>query len=478
LISKQYAVKISDMLVVCSLIILFILAFIFTSVSITPTNFFITYLILLILSFFIPVAFYKEYGYKKITVLFIFLIFITLRVMSWMGSFYGLMFLIVYIFSAIASKRIIKKKKAVMSRFQNKIETIHEKQNLIKFDSERNNALVAALRKKLNRYANLKTITEAFNVTLELKLLTEIIADKVKLAIDEFDAIYIFLFDVNKTTIKLEVAYSKGSVDKKLISQPYEDIFNKWVLFYQSPLIVTDIERDFRFPKQIFHEVGSVMCCPLISDNKVIGLLRIDSKKKETFSVEDLRIFNIVSDIASIAVNNAFLYEKAKDMALRDSLTNLFTRHVFQQKLSGILQEKTLADKKIAVFMVDIDDFKKLNDEHGHIAGDLVLKKIAEIFKQLSREHECAARYGGEEFSLLTYADTREEILNVARKIHQEARQVKVNLRRETIGVTISLGIALYPDDTKNVSELLKIADKFLYEAKKIGKDKICASFI
>jgi len=119
--------------------------------------------------------------------------------------------------------------------------------------------------------------------------------------------------------------------------------------------------------------------------------------------------------------------------------------------------------------MIDIGDFKKFNDTHGHQAGDAILRTISDIFKKTSKRIDIVARYGGEEFVMLLPGTNKQEALVLAERLRKTVEENKY-LR----GITISIGAASSPEDGKEKESLISKADKTLYEAKKTGKNKVC----
>ena len=125
--------------------------------------------------------------------------------------------------------------------------------------------------------------------------------------------------------------------------------------------------------------------------------------------------------------------------------------------------------------MLDIDDFKEINDNHGHVVGDLVLKKLSHILSRIVGDSgNVAARFGGEEFVLFMVESTKEELKTVAERIRKEAESIIVSFRRKQINFTVSMGAVVYPQDGMEALDLVEKADKLLYKAKKSGKNKIC----
>ncbi len=166
---------------------------------------------------------------------------------------------------------------------------------------------------------------------------------------------------------------------------------------------------------------------------------------------------------------------KLEKEVCHDSLTGLFTRNIFQIRLSEECAQSLRHQQPLALMMTDIDHFKAVNDTYGHVAGDKVLQEIAHILQEVVRGEDCVARYGGEEFVLLLPQTPKLGALRVAEKLRQMVEECPFKIEgQQAIFLTISIGISLFPDDTKNIQELIELADQALYAAKKSGRNRVC----
>ncbi|MDT8394851.1 MAG: GGDEF domain-containing protein [bacterium] len=158
-------------------------------------------------------------------------------------------------------------------------------------------------------------------------------------------------------------------------------------------------------------------------------------------------------------------HEKMKDLAIRDCLTGMFNRRLFMTTLEKEYYRSKRYGTALSLIMVDLDDFKRVNDEHGHQYGDQVLKTVAEVIKRRIRDMDIAARFGGEEFIVLAPGT---EILPACRL----AERLREGIA-ET-GTTASLGVACFPNNSSRFpDDLIRLADMALYRAKKSGKNQV-----
>ncbi len=160
--------------------------------------------------------------------------------------------------------------------------------------------------------------------------------------------------------------------------------------------------------------------------------------------------------------------KKHFERAIRDSLTGIYNRFFFIEELKRKLLKYKRENKKLIVAFVDLDNFKHVNDTLGHEEGDRVLKKVVEIIKKNIREYDLLARYGGDEFILFFDTENKKVVEKILKRIVK-----KINYQFEKYKISASYGLAIYPDDSEDVNELLRIADEKMYEQKIDKKTKI-----
>ena len=210
---------------------------------------------------------------------------------------------------------------------------------------------------------------------------------------------------------------------------------------------------------------------PLRAQNIPIGVMLIDNcVTKRPFSQDNIKILNMFASQAAMAIKNSKTFEETLMRSHMDSLTSLWNHGYFQYKLDEELDKAKHHNENLCVIMADIDDFKQCNDLYGHQAGDTILKSVAKIIKDNSRKEDTVARYGGEEFSLIIPKIAKEEVLHIAERVRKEISKYKLPQGNH---LTISIGLACFPQDGKDKESLLKKADTRLYQAKLQGKNKV-----
>jgi len=222
------------------------------------------------------------------------------------------------------------------------------------------------------------------------------------------------------------------------------------------------------------------ICLPLIGKGETLGLLHLGTKRSVQ---EDDRQWNIAelkdtairfAEYLSLSIANIKLSEKLASQSIRDTLTGLFNRRYMEETIQREILRAARKQTKIGIVMADIDHFKQINDTYGHEAGDEFLMKLADFFKTKTRGSDIACRYGGEEFILILPESSVEDTYKRADYLREEIKKVKVYFRGQLLpSVTLSFGIATYPDHGIDTDELMRVADTALYKAKEEGRDRV-----
>lgn len=169
------------------------------------------------------------------------------------------------------------------------------------------------------------------------------------------------------------------------------------------------------------------------------------------------------------------LYSEIQKLSITDTLTGMFIRRYFMERFKQELQRSKQNTFELSLLLIDIDNFKHYNDTYGHITGDAILIEVAKIIGYSLRQIDMAARYGGEELCVLLPQTGKEGALFAAERIRAGTSEALIKAYDESIKVTLSIGIASYPNDAENTTDLIDTADKALYKAKAQGKNKVCA---
>ncbi|MBI3306812.1 MAG: sensor domain-containing diguanylate cyclase [Candidatus Omnitrophica bacterium] len=330
---------------------------------------------------------------------------------------------------------------------------------------------------KYSTYYNLRKLAEELSTTLSVSQLAQIVVSRTTDFIRKGDIVLLTLADPGGKN--LPVIASKEIHDGHPAPGLEGDFFDLWSVKNRKRLIVVDAHEDFRFDISLaVRQVGprSLVIAPLLHEGHVIGTLRIHSAQDHAFTNDDLRVLDTIAVLASSALSNALLYEQTKELAIRDSLTGLFVQRYFYERLREEHRRYLLNQRQLSLLMCDLDDFKDCNDKFGHAVGDMVLVRFAEAVRAIPEQSMVVARYGGEEFAILLPETSKEEALKIAEQLRKTVETSPLNVRREKIVVTVSIGVANIPGDTLDADDLVKKADQALYAAKRAGKNRVCSN--
>ncbi|HWP35108.1 MAG TPA: sensor domain-containing diguanylate cyclase, partial [Thermodesulfobacteriota bacterium] len=245
------------------------------------------------------------------------------------------------------------------------------------------------------------------------------------------------------------------------------------------PLLVRDIETDARIGRRNRprFRTRSFVSVPLVLKGRTVGVLNLaDKASGEPFDEADLRLLTAVAAHAAVAIERSVFYERSealKQISITDGLTGLLNRHYFEERLTEELDRAVRTRSRVSLAMLDIDGFKLFNDTHGHLAGDEALRLVAATVRAAVRSMDIVARYGGEEFAVILPETGRTEASAIAERIRREVERLTFDVEGEPYQLTISAGVAEFPEDATGVRELLTHADKALYAAKAAGKNRV-----
>jgi diguanylate cyclase (GGDEF)-like protein len=237
-----------------------------------------------------------------------------------------------------------------------------------------------------------------------------------------------------------------------------------------TPVIVDDVEGAPNYLPG-FMETRSELVLPLISFGHAIGVLTLESAEVRHFREADVVSLESVADICAAAIQNANYFEQVRELAYRDGLTGVFNRRHFEARILEELERARRYGLVLSVLMVDIDGFKQLNDEFGHLLGDEVLKQVSALFVQQTRRSDVVCRYGGDELAVLLPETPGPNAAAVAEKLRSLVSAWEFpGVPRP---VTLSTGVAEYPRQGLTRDELIKAADLALYAAKQSGRNQV-----
>ncbi len=342
------------------------------------------------------------------------------------------------------------------------------------------NKKIDDLQQSLYNVSILYNISQAVNFIDDLKRLLQVILSK---AIDILDAEKgsLMLYDYSSNTLQVKVVY--GLDDKRVEENINNGIIQcskikvgegiAGTVFLERKAIITNLgTNDPRFAvKNSPANVQSLLCVPLITKGEAIGVINISNKKNDNlFNQKDLEFMTSLANQAAIAIDNAKLYE----LATKDGLTKLYINRHFMTLLDNETRRCARYKHNMSLIMIDIDDFKQVNDCFGHLMGDQILREVANQISTTIRKIDIAARYGGEEFVVLLPETTKQGAAIIAERLRKNIEKICAKSSMgETINTTVSMGISQFGKDADNSKDLIDVADKALYNSKRNGKNMV-----
>lgn len=322
----------------------------------------------------------------------------------------------------------------------------------------------------------LHEISSTLSSTLNLKEMGQRLIELSNLIVP-YDHGGLLLYDENERKMELLAAKNwdgikeglRFDVDKSLVG---------WIARNRQPLHFSDLKTSrekIPIVPEMSIKARSFLGLPLnIQGERMVGVFALSSSEPNSFTGPQQYLLSILCNHVAVLMTNAKLHLEMERMAVTDGLTGLINYRRFQERLSEEFRRLERHSEPLALILADIDHFKKINDIYGHPAGDEILRRVAGIFKEMVRDIDVVARYGGEEFTIVVINTEGEGACMLAERIRKKIEKKTFTFGGRNIPVTLSLGIASYPRDSRGKEDLISKADQALYLAKGRGRNRSC----
>ncbi len=352
----------------------------------------------------------------------------------------------------------------------------------LKAELEKKNEIIEETNVKLTQRVDelelLFDTTRALASTLDLDKILKVINQLIGSTLN-YDRFSILL--MNRSSKKLVLKHIFGFESKGIVKgmeiQPEEGIIGKAFKTRRRVLIEDLSELDKRVGQLELSlpATGSFLCIPMVHKNNLLGMLTFTREEPHAFSKYELRLLNSLARQAAMAIINAELYQKKLELSVTDELTGLANRRQLQVRLEREQERALRYHSPLSVLMIDIDHFKRYNDVNGHLLGDGVLKGVAQALKNNIRKVDTVARFGGEEFVIILPGQDKQTAASIGEKLRKAvARRDFPRMSCQPNGhISITIGIASFPDDSSNPTDLVDKADLAMYVAKRSGRNRV-----
>ncbi|GEM_PF-2230440 len=322
------------------------------------------------------------------------------------------------------------------------------------------------MHQKIDRAGLFKKTAELLSGQMSMETAIDTILNVIGEIICKNSVIRIYLLEDDMKTLRLTGKKNFSGSD----SDDY-DIINTWIMENNKSIVINDIKLDTRFKSKTGTAkiLSSIVAAPMISGDRISGLIRIDSPMPGAFSSVDQKFISYIAGISTLVISNIQLCELTVKLSVTDGLTGLYTHKYFMDKLLSLCA----GAYPFSIIFIDVDNFKKINDTFGHAFGDHVIIKVAQIIKSHSGTESICARYGGEEFAVIMPGINTTRAKEKAQELRAIVESLSINIRRIKLKVTISASVGTYPDCARDPMELLRLTDSALYLAKRNGKNRV-----
>jgi len=327
------------------------------------------------------------------------------------------------------------------------------------------------------RLAILTDVVKTANSILEPRKVIELVVEKIRELIPS-EAWSLMMVDEEKQELVFEAAVGAKARDVSALRLKIGEGVAGWVAQCGKPAIVNDAARDPRFSARVDtrtqFETRSILCAPLVSRGRTIGVLEIINKQAGPFTRADLQLVLTLVEPCAIAIENAILFQRTEQLTITDDLTRLFNSRYLNLYLGREIKRCKRHGIPLSVIFLDLDGFKGINDQFGHLAGSGTLTEVGKILALGVRESDILARYGGDEFVVVLPETPASGALVIAERLRRAIEEHRF-LEPQGIAARISasFGISTYPDHALSPEGLIQKADQAMYRVKEREKNGI-----
>jgi diguanylate cyclase (GGDEF)-like protein len=314
-----------------------------------------------------------------------------------------------------------------------------------------------------------KTLTSSLDLDAILQTIMEKMAEYFRP-----DTWSLLMVDEEKDELYFAIAVGDAADALKNVRLKVGEGIAGWVARNGEDLIVPDVYADPRFAKRIDEITHSIVCVPLRSKHRVLGVIQLVNVPLQNYGDNEVFFLHALCDYAAIAIENARAVEKIQELTITDDVTGLYNARHLYKVLDTEVYRSARYGYEFTVIFIDLDHFKQVNDTHGHLIGSKLLSEMGYTIKSQLRLIDYAFRYGGDEFVVLLPQTGGDAGLIVARRIRDALRKSAFcKVEGLNLNVRASMGMATYPHDATTPHDIIRQADTMMYEVKNTTRDNI-----
>jgi len=294
----------------------------------------------------------------------------------------------------------------------------------------------------------------------------------------------LLLMDEPRKELYYAVAVGHSEADLREVRVPVGQGIAGWVAEHGESLIVPEVDQDPRFAGSTKEKttgksfrVRSAVCMPLRSRLQTLGVIELINCKLDTLSDYTISFLHVLCDYAAIAIENARAVERIHELTITDDCTGLYNVRYLYRQLEAEIERGQRSHSKFSLIFVDLDHFKMVNDQHGHLVGSQLLADVGQVLKAQVRGVDSVFRYGGDEFTVLLPELDKTAAQNTAGKLHRALREkIFITSSGLPLNVRASFGVATFPEDGDSVHEIIRSADTMMYLVKGLTRDNVAVA--
>jgi diguanylate cyclase (GGDEF)-like protein len=353
--------------------------------------------------------------------------------------------------------------------FENEIQKERNEIAQCKEDNKKIEDHISRVRQQSQEIENLYEITKRMSEYLKFEDIFRILCSELKNTF-EFDDCRLINIDRVKGEVQITEVYDIPIESRIKDAKSYDYKIIDIIYDKKISISLHDARKEAeRYDLILPLKIESLLAIPIYIDERIRSVVVV-----ENINVNNFEKFSIVIGQFGLEMRKVRLYELVEKLAITDGLTGLLLRRHFLRSFGKELKRSIANNINLSVLMIDIDHFKKFNDRFGHLVGDGVLVKIADIIRNNTREIDLISRYGGEEFCVALPETNKKGAQAVAERIRRQVERENFMAEGEFTRASVSLGVATYPEDSKEMLDLIDKADQALYKAKNSGRNNTC----